>query len=120
MNQNFLQQQQNFMNNQSSTRIPNSNFVTIKFRLQKRGQKIEEFAIQCTLDDKVSDVIKKFRVKANDLEDKEHEKFLFNTKILNQTLTVAEAGMCNNSFVFVINDKDIDGGINKKYIYILY
>ena len=111
MNQNFLQQQQNLMNNQPSTPIPNSNFVTIKFRLQKRGQKDEEYTIQCTLDDKVSDLIKKFKIKANDLEDKEHEKFLFNAQILNETLTVAEAGMHDYSVIFVINDRDIDGGI---------
>ena len=110
MNQNFLQQQQNFKNNQPSTPIPNS--INIKFRLQKRGQNDEEFTIQCTLEDKVSDVIKKFKIRANYLEDKEHEKFLFCAKILNETLTVAEARMRNNSVVFVINDRDIDGGNN--------
>ena len=33
-----------------------------------------------------------------------------NAKRLNETLTCAEAGIINNSVIFVLNDKDVDGG----------
>ena len=113
MLQNFMQeqQQQNFANNQNNTST-NSNFITIRFKLQLGGVQGNEFAIHCTLNDKVSEVISRFRTKAQDVEDIKHEKYIFNAKRLNETLTVAEAGMTNNSIIYVINDRDLEGGNN--------
>ena len=109
-NQNFMQQQQIINNNPNMNNSPNSDFITILFKLQiTNGPDREPYSIQCTLNDKVSDVIKQFRNKANDF-DFQHEKFIFNAKRLCETLTVAEAGMSNNSIVYVINDKDLKGG----------
>ena len=105
------QQQQNFINNMNTTPpvSPDSNNICIIFKLQVRDDLIKTFSIQCTLNDKVSDVIKAFRNKANDFNF-QHEKFIFNAKQINQTLTVAEAGMSNNSIIFVINDENLVGG----------
>jgi len=112
MLQNFMQeQQQNFANNQDNTST-NSNFITIRFKLQLRRDQNNEFVIHCTLNDKVSEVISRFRTKAQDVEDMKHEKYIFNAKRLNETLTVAEAGMTNNSIIYVINDRDLEGGNN--------
>ena len=112
MLQNFMQeQQQNFANNQNNAST-NSNFITIRFKLQLGGVQGNEFAIHCTLNDKVSEVISRFRTKAQDVEDIKHEKYIFNAKRLNETLTVAEAGMTNNSIIYVINDRDLEGGNN--------
>ena len=105
------QQQQNFINNMNTTPpvSPEPNNICIIFKLQVRDDLIKTFSIQCTLNDKVSDVIKAFRNKANDFNF-QHEKFIFNAKQINQTLTVAEAGMSNNSIIFVINDENLVGG----------
>ena len=83
--------QQNFPNNQPSTPPPNSNIITVIFKLLLRNARgNNEFTIQCSLNDKVSDVIQKFKTKAQDDENINHEKFKFNAKRLNETLTVAE------------------------------
>ena len=109
-NQNMMQQQQIMNNNPNMNNPQNPNFITILFKLQMtNGIDLEPFSIQCTLNDKVSDVIQKFRTKVQDFDTK-HEKFIFNAKRLCETLTVAEAGMGNNSIVYVINDKDLEGG----------
>ena len=109
-NQNMMQQQQIMNNNPNMNNPQNPNFITILFKLQMTNETdMKPYSIQCTLNDKVSDVIQKFRTKAQDFDIK-HEKFIFNAKRLCETLTVAEAGMGNNSIVYVINDKDLEGG----------
>ena len=50
-------------------------------------------------DEKVSSLIAKLRNKCNLTE---YVKFIFNAKSLNESLTVAEAGLTNNSNVFVV------------------
>ena len=64
--------------------------------------------VQCYPDDKVSDVIKKYRDMALDRD--MTKKFVFNAITLNPSLTVAESGMTNNCSVFVVATKDIRGG----------
>ena len=56
--------------------------------------------IQCLLTDKVSDIIVKYRNKSNNND--ENVKFIFNAKELNKNLTVKEAGLLNNSNIFVV------------------
>ena len=58
-------------------------------------------------DDKVSSVIEKYRMKANDRDDS--KKFIFNAKNLTPSLTVAEAGITNNANIFVVATKGIKG-----------
>ena len=106
-NLNQIQQQQN---NQPNTQPPNSNFISVLFKLQIAANDQREFTIHTTSDEKVSELISKFRTKAHDT-DLQHEKFIFNAKRLNMSLTVAEAGLSNNSIIYVINDKDLKGGI---------
>ena len=108
--QSMIQQQQ--QNNNQVNTSTNPNFITIRFKLQLRRDQNNEFSIHCTLNDKISEVISRFRTKAQDVEDLKHEKYIFNAKRLNETLTVAEAGMSNNSVVYVINDRDLEGGNN--------
>ena len=56
-------------------------------------------------DEKVSEIIQKYRAKSNDRDDT--KKFIYNAKQLNQDLTVAEAGIMNNSNIFVVATKGI-------------
>ena len=71
---------------------------------------IGQITIQIQSDEKVSELIKRYRIKTNDREPK--KKFIFNAKALNPNLTCAEAGLYNNSIVQVLNTKDIEGALN--------
>ena len=71
------------------------------------GQAGAPIMIQCTPNDKVSDIIEKYRNKANDRDDT--KKFIFNAKNLNTSLSVAEAGITNNANIFVVATKGIKG-----------
>ena len=59
--------------------------------------------VQCSLTDKVSDIIDKYRKKAN--SHNENALFIFNAKNLNKNLTVQEAGLVDNANVFVVEKK---------------
>ena len=59
--------------------------------------------ITCFPSDRTGDVIQKYRVKANNFNTK--IKFIYNTRNLNPSLTVAEAGLCNNCNIFVCYSK---------------
>ena len=51
-------------------------------------------------DEKISDIIQKYRVKSSNYDD--NLKFIFNAKDLITSLTVAEAGLTNNANIFVV------------------
>jgi hypothetical protein len=65
--------------------------------------------VECMPDDKVSDVIEKYRNKAGDHD---YTKFIFNAKNLDPSLTVAEAGITNNAIIFVKKVKEKDDNCN--------
>ena len=71
------------------------------------GQAGAPIMVQCTPNDKVSEVIDRYRNKANDHDDT--KKFIFNAKNLNTSLSVAEAGITNNANIFVVATKGIKG-----------
>ena len=107
MNQVLNQQQ----NNANSFQTQDANNISVGFRLQiGEGPPKPPVIIQCTLNDLVGSIIQSYRNKTGD-NDAEHEKFIFNAKRLNETLTVAEAGINNNSVIFVLNDRNVDGGV---------
>ena len=109
-NQNLDQQQQQNNINSFQPETPDTNNITVSFKLQIKDQAPKPLVtIQCSLNDKVSTIIQAYRNKTQDF-DAEHEKFIYNAKRLNETLTCAEAGIINNSVIFVLNDKDVDGG----------
>ena len=107
------QQQQNNMNNfqpPQAQDLNNNNNISVSFKLQvKNGPPKPPITIQCNLNDKVSTIIQAYRNKTQDF-DVEHEKFIFNAKKLNETLTLAESGIINNSVIFVLNDGGAYGG----------
>ena len=78
------------------------NIFNVYFR--KSGE-IEDnpVVIQCTPDQKVSEIIRKYRIATQSI-DNPFEKFMFNGKKLNSELTVAEAGITNNSNIFIVNE----------------
>ena len=64
--------------------------------------------VQCNLDDKVSNVIEKYRIKANDFETS--LKFIYNAHTLNPSSTVAESCLKDNSNIFVLHFENLRGG----------
>ena len=106
--QNMFNQMQNMQNNllndnfQNQIELP-KNYIDVRFR-----KKDCEYIIQCNLNDKVSNIIEKYRIKANDRETK--VKFIYNAMYLNPSLTVAEAGLKNNSTTLVVSTGDVRGG----------
>ena len=112
-----MQQIQN-MNNQMQINL-NSNMdlqnqfkesskLPIHIIFKNEGPGVATVMVNCYPDDKLSDVIGQYRIKANDRD--MNTKFIFEAHVLNLTLTVAEAGLTEYAKVFVIPSKDIKGG----------
>ena len=77
--------------------------------------------IQTFPDEKVSELIEKYRKMFNDYD--ETKKFIFETKNLDMDLTCAEEGLFHNAIIFVENRRGVKGGgawynkeINIKFI----
>jgi hypothetical protein len=62
-------------------------------------------SIKCEDSNLLSNVIKKYRQEANDYD--EDIKFIFNAREINPNLTVGEAGLYNNSNIFVVKPKNV-------------
>ena len=63
--------------------------------------------IQCTLSDKVSDIIQKYRNKTLDKETT--DIFVYNGKALDLNMTASEAGLNNQAIINVITTKNVSG-----------
>ena len=98
--------QANTQNNNNNQSQNNNGGINIRFRANGEG-KNSEIIIQCLPDEKVSDVIQRYKAKSGDTDDT--KKFIFNAKALNQSLSVSEAGLSNNVNVFVVTTKGIKG-----------
>ncbi len=113
--QNFQNMQQNFGNNQNIQTQPapqdDQNNINLYFRISET-QTIKSddniILIQCNINDKVADIVEKYRNKSLDREEK---NFVFNAKKLNLSLTAAEAGLNNGSTIFVLNPKNVKGAL---------
>ena len=66
------------------------------------------YIIKCNIDEKVSKVIEKYRIMANDY--KKTKKFIYNALALNPSLTVAEAHLTDNSMIYVVETEGLTGG----------
>ena len=69
-----MRQQQIINNERNISNNQNPNYISILFQVQSLGN-IQNYTIQCSLDDKVSTVIQQYRTKANDF-DELSEKFI--------------------------------------------
>ena len=104
------QQQNNAFSNQQNQGFNNqqSNQISLNFIKNNREAYQKKLKIFCLDSDKVGDVIESYRVKADDHN--QNENFVFNAKNLNFQLTVAEAGLQNESIIFVLNKQGVEGG----------
>ena len=97
---NILNNKQNINENKF-----NQNYIYIIFKLQSEyGRDNKLNTILCYPDDKISDIIEKFRNKANVHDD--NRQFIYNAKELNPSLSLAEAGLLHNSIIYVVKKSD--------------
>ena len=95
-------------NNMPSSAPSPGGGISVIFRASgATGQASAPIMVQCMPDEKVSQVIEKYRSKSGDKDDS--KKFIFNAKNLAPGLTVAEAGITNNANIFVVATKGIKG-----------
>ena len=89
----------------------NQRKINIIFRTNKNSP----INAECFVNEKVSDIIQRYRNKALDFD--YSKKFIFNAKSINPNLSSEEAGLTNNSNIFVVKtirkeDNDTNGKIN--------
>ena len=96
----------NFINNMNNNIMAKNlnNGLKLIFESFEPSFKIEIF---CLFDDKVSDIIQKYRVKINDYD--LTKKFIFNEQALNPSLTITEAGLNYKSIIVVVKTKGVKG-----------
>ena len=80
--------------------------IDVYFQLIGFGEIRPPTVVQCLLSQKVSEVIKKFREKSGY---NNNCRFIFNAKQLNESLTVAEAGLTDFANIFLVTTKGIKG-----------
>ena len=103
-----MQNNMNDLNNMNAgnPQTTNSQFINVYFKAGANGEN-GSIMIQCSLNDKISDLIQKYRSKS--LEDVSLKKFIFNAKALVPSLTVAEAGLTEGANIFVVNTAGVKG-----------
>ena len=106
MNNNNLQNM-NDMNMGSNSSTPMSNqFINVDFMMGSDGEN-GKIMIQCSMDDKIQDLIDKFKTKT--MEDVSKKKFVFNARALIPTKTVRDSELFNGAKIFVIETKGVKG-----------
>ena len=101
MEQEMLMNQQ--MENKHKEEVVPENILVI-FRTGNRKDEM----VQCNINEKMSKVIERYRKKASDFS--KTIKFIYNAKAINPSITVAEAGICHNGNIFVIETDGMRGG----------
>ena len=102
------QMQQEMLMNQQNENIQKEKEISTSISVIFRNGRDNNCIVQCRFNEIISDVIGRYRNMASDFSDT--EKFIFNAKALNPGITVAEAGLDNNSNIFVVETKGIRGG----------
>ena len=99
-------------NNQSSDKEKiedkQNQSIPLCFQRSNKLRNRTSIIILSSPNEKVSDIIQKYRAKADDRDST--KKFIFNAKNLNKDLSVAEAGLYNNAHIFVVYTKVTKGG----------
>ena len=105
---NFMMQNINFNNN--NLKNIRNNQATINFRkIFSSSDDYIEIKIQCLLEEKVGEIIQRYKNKSQD-NDNHSYKFIFNAKNLNESLTLAESGIKDDSIIYVVKFKHVKGG----------
>ena len=97
---NNLMYKEEYIKGQKINEIIEENEKISLFFINRESSPFGRIAIRCTLTEKVSTVIERYRKKTgcNDL----FERFVFSSKILKPKLTIIEAVLLDHSEIFVI------------------
>ena len=103
----MFQQQQMMQQQMMQLQMEMQNqYIRVIFRQSGENSKnIPPITIQCKPFDSVSSIIEKYRNASGDKDP--YKKFIFNAKNLNQALGLNEAGISNNSNIFVVSTRGI-------------
>ena len=83
-------------------------FIDIIFRASEgKGKPV---LVICKRNEKVSDAIEKYRIKSGDND--MSKKFIYDARALYPSLTIFEANLTNNSNIFVVSIKGVQGRKN--------
>ena len=105
MNQNHMMNpNQKFNQNQ----VNESDCIYVTFRHSSPGENKKPITIKCRINEKVSDLIEKYRAESGDRD--KNKKFIYNAKALHPSLTLSEAGIENKSNIFVVVIHELKGG----------
>ena len=96
--------QQQAMNQQMENIQKSEEKITVHFH--KIDRPVVD--VHCSLNNSISDIINEYRKYS--LDNFPEERFIFKNKILPQSLTVAEAGLANDSNIFVVLTHGVRGG----------
>ena len=88
-------QQKNFEDNSNFRRLG----LNVFFISSPQPSEQPPVTVQCMPDEKLSEIIEKYRKKSGNFEP--DIKFIFNAKALNPNLTLAEAGLTEGSNIYV-------------------
>jgi hypothetical protein len=103
MGENMMNYQNNNSNDKGNQEIFD-NKICLMF---KEFDNFPGISILCDKDEKVSEAIRRYRIKSNDNNPK--TRFIFNSKKLNPNLTVSESGMTNNCYIYICHIGQIPG-----------
>ena len=106
--QQLMQMQQMLLQPPMNQQMENIQKIEDKITVKFRKDRAEPIPVKCSLNNSISDIIKKYRKYS--LDNEPEEKFIFNAKALSPNLTVAEAGLTNNSNIFVVETNGLRGG----------
>ena len=96
--------EEDYKENNNSITFSDKSQITLIFSVKDKNQiTIKEIPIRCFSNEIVQNVIMRYRTESDDTS--ELKKFIFNAKRLNETLTVQENELVNNSKIFVIDSK---------------
>ena len=104
MKQDYMLQQQMMKSQFQSQSLSNSEGIYLIFRKSdSEGLQIPPIIIQCFVEEEVSEVIQRYRTKAN--ENNDNEIFMFNGKQLGPQLTLSQSGIHNDADILVVTKK---------------
>ena len=100
---------QPFQSIQMSSAVPSQSqmveFCVIFRKSGVVGQESNLVYVKCMPDEKVSEIIEKYRYYSGDRDPS--KKFIFNAQNLDLSLSAAEAGITNNANIFIVSPKAI-------------
>ena len=104
--QNMQNNSQNQLNS-NSLQMDDNNYILVLFKIRGVGEIDNLISVQTELFGTVDSLIEEYRNKTGDYEPS--KKFIFNARELKLNQTCAEAGLCNNSLIQVIDTRNVTG-----------